>query len=95
MILNDPWSSLYGYPIGFTSNVPTNLDPGDSGNDASALIFGDFTQLMIAQFGDPSILVDPYSGSKAGTVRMVLYAELDVGVRNAVSFAKTDEVSVA
>ena len=50
---------------------------------------------MIAQFGDPSILVDPYSGSKAGTVRMVLYAELDVGVRNAVSFAKTDEVSVA
>ena len=51
--------------------------------------------MMIAQFGDPSVLVDPYSGSKAGTVRMVLYAELDVGVRNAVSFAKTDEVSVA
>jgi len=40
-------------------------------------------------------LVDPYSNSKAGTVRMVLHAELDVGVRNAVSFAKTDEVSIA
>ena len=26
---------------------------------------------------------------------MVLHAELDVGVRNAVSFAKTDEVSIA
>jgi HK97 family phage major capsid protein len=95
MILNDPWTSLYGYPVAFTSNVPTTLDPGDGGNDASALVFGDFSQLIIAQFGAPSILVDPYSNSKAGTVRMVLHAELDVGVRNAVSFAKTDEVSVA
>jgi HK97 family phage major capsid protein/HK97 family phage prohead protease len=95
MILNDPWNNLYGYPMAFTSNVPTNLDPGDGGNDASALIFGDFSQLMIAQFGAPSILVDPYSGSKAGTVRMVLHAELDVGVRNAVSFGITDEVSIA
>jgi HK97 family phage major capsid protein/HK97 family phage prohead protease len=95
MLLNDPWNNLYGYPAAFTSNVPTTLDPGDGGNDASALIFGDFSQLIIAQFGAPSILVDPYSGSKAGTVRMVLHAELDVGVRHAVSFGITDEVSIA
>ena len=95
MIMNDPWNNLYGYNAAFSSNVPTNLDPGDGGNDASALIFGDFSQLIIAQFGAPSIMVDPYTGSRAGTVRMVLHAELDVGVRNGVSFAKTDEVSVA
>jgi HK97 family phage major capsid protein/HK97 family phage prohead protease len=92
MLLNDPWNNLYGYPAAFSSNVPTTLDPGDGGNDASALIFGDFSQLIIAQFGAPSILVDPYTGSRAGTVRMVLHAELDVGVRNAVSFGITDEV---
>jgi len=95
MILNDPWNNLYGYPAAFTSNIPTDLDPGDAGNDASALIFGDFSQLMIAQFGAPSILVDPYTNSRAGSVRLVLHAELDVGVRNAVSFGITDEVSVA
>ena len=95
MLLNDPWDNLYGYPIQFTSNVPTNLDPGDGGNDASALVFGDFSQLIIAQFGAPSILVNPFSGDKSGTIRLTLLADVDVGVRNAVSFAKTDEVSIA
>ena len=95
MILNDPWNQLYGYPIEFTSNVPNNLNPGDGGTDASAVVFGDFSQLMIAQFGAPSILVDPFTNSRAGSVRLVLHAELDVGVRNAVSFAVTNEVSTA
>jgi len=95
MLMNDPWTTLYGYRTGFTSNVPTNLDPGDGRNDASALIFGDFSQLMVCLFGAPSVLVDPYTGSKSGTVRMSIFQEVDVAVRNGASFAKTDEVSVA
>ena len=95
MLLNDPWNNLYGYPVEFTGNVPSNLNPGDGGTDASALIFGDFSQLMIAQFGAPSILVNPFAGDKAGTIRLTLLGEVDVGVRNAVSFAVTNEVSTA
>ena len=95
MLLNDPWNNLYGYPVEFTGNVPSNLNPGDGGTDASALIFGDFSQLLIAQFGVPSILANPYAGDKAGTVRLTLLGEVDVGVRNAVSFAVTNEVSTA
>jgi len=94
-LLNDPWNSLYGYNAQFTSNVPTNLDPGDGGNDASALIYGDFSSYIIANHGAPSILVDPFSNSKAGTVRMVLHADVSMASRHDVSFAKTDEVSVA
>jgi len=95
MLLNDPWDNLYGYPIAFSTNVPSNLNPGDGGTDASALVMGDFSSLVIASFGAPSIMVDPYSNSKAGTVRMVLHTEIDTGVRHAASFAKTDEVSTA
>ena len=95
MLLNDPWNSLYGYPIAFSTNVPSDLDPGDGGSDASAMIFGDFSQLMIGLFGAPSIQVNPYTGQLAGTVRISIHQEVDVAVRNAVSFAITNEVSTA
>jgi HK97 family phage major capsid protein/HK97 family phage prohead protease len=95
MLLNDPWNNLYGYNAQFTANVPTNLDPGDGGSDASALIYGDWSQLMVGLFNSPSILVNPYAGDKAGTVRVTIHQEVDVAVRHNESFAKTDEVSVA
>ena len=95
MLLNDPWNNLYGYRAEFTSNVPSDLDPGDGGSDASALIFGDFSQLMVGLFGAPSVIVDPYTNSKSGDVVISIMQEVDVALRNAVSFAKTDEVSTA
>lgn len=95
MLMNDPWNSIYGYPAAFTSNVPSDLDPGDGGSDASAIIFGDFSQLLIGLFGAPSILVDETTGGLAGTVRVIIHQDVDVAVRNAASFAKSDEVSTA
>jgi HK97 family phage major capsid protein/HK97 family phage prohead protease len=95
MLLNDPWNNIYGYPAEFTSNVPSNLNPGDGGTDASALIYGDFSQLMVGLFGAPSILVDETTGGLAGTVRIIVHQDVDVALRNAASFAITDEVSTA
>ena len=95
MLLNDPWNAIYGYKAEFTTNVPSDLDPGDGGSDGSAIIFGDFSQLMIGLFGAPSILVDPYTGSSSGDVTINVFQEIDVAVRHAVSFAKSDEVSTA
>ena len=95
MLLNDPWNNIYGYRAEFTTNVPSNLDSGDGGSDASALIFGDFSQLMVGLFGAPSILVDPYTASASGDVTINVHQEVDVAVRNAESFAITDEVSTA
>ena len=50
---------------------------------------------MVGLFNSPSILVNPYAGDKAGTVRVTIHQEVDVAVRHNESFAKTDEVSVA
>lgn len=95
MLMDAPWNELYGYPIEFTANVLSTYDPGDGGNDASALIFGDFSQLMVGLFGAPSILVDETTGGLAGTVRIIVHQDVDIALRHTESFAITDEVSVA
>ena len=95
MLMDAPWNELYGYPIEFTANVLSTYDPGDGGNDASALIFGDWSQLMVGLFGAPSILVDETTGGLAGTVRIIVHQDVDIALRHAESFSITDEVSVA
>ena len=88
MILNDPYNNLYGYDIGITTNVPSDLTKGSTSGSCSALIFGDFSQLMLGVFGGgPDVLIDPYTNSASGSVRIVVHQEVDVAVRHAQSFA--------
>ena len=87
MILNDPWSSLYGYPIRFTTDVPSDLTKGSTSGSCSAMIFGDWSQLMMGSWGSsPDVLVDPY-GNNDGGVKIIVFAEVDAAVRHAQSFA--------
>jgi len=95
MLMDAPYNELYGYPIEFTANVLSTYDPGDAGNDASALFYGDFSQMMVGLFGAPSIIVDETTGGLAGTVRIIVHQDVDIAFRHLESFAKTDEVSVA
>jgi len=78
---------LNGYNAGVTNAVPSNLVKGTSGSTASAIIFGNFADLMIGMWGSLDIMVDPYTGSTAGTVRVVALQDVDVAVRNVESFA--------
>ena len=56
---------------------------GTAGN----LYFGNFSDLLIGMFGGLDIVVDPYTSSTSGTVRVVALQSCDVAVRHAVSFA--------
>jgi len=78
---------INGYKVGITNGVPSNLVKGTSGATCSAIIFGNFADLMIGLWGSLDIMVDPYTGSTAGTVRVVALQDVDVAVRNAESFA--------
>ena len=89
MLLNDPWSSLYGYPIRFSTDVPSNLTKGTTSGTCSALIFGDWSQLIMGSWGaSPDVLVDPY-GNNDGGVKIIVFSEIDAAVRHAQSFAIT------
>jgi HK97 family phage major capsid protein/HK97 family phage prohead protease len=77
---------LNGYRAGITNAVPSNLTKG-SGTNLSAIMFGNFADLLIGMWGGLDLTVDPYSGSTSGTVRVVALQDVDVAIRNAESFA--------
>ena len=53
---------------------------------AGDLYFGNFNDLLIGMFGGLDIVVDPYTASKSGTVRVVALQSVDAAVRHAASF---------
>lgn len=75
-----------GYRAAVTNAVPSNLTKG-TGTNLSAVIFGNFADLLIGMWGTLDLMVDPYSNSTSGTVRVVALQDVDVAVRHAESFA--------
>ncbi len=53
---------------------------------ANNYVFGNFSDLLVGFFGGLDIVVDPYSNSTSGTVRVVALQSMDTNVRHAVSF---------
>ena len=53
---------------------------------AGDAFYGNFNDLLIGFFGGLDIVVDPYTNSNSGTVRVVALQSMDVAVRHAVSF---------
>lgn len=78
---------LNGYRAAISNQVPSNLTKGSASGVCSAILFGNFADLLIGMWGGLDITVDPYTGSSAGTVRIVALQDVDINVRNAASFA--------
>ena len=69
-----------------SNNAPSNLTKG-SGTNLSAVIYGNFADLLIGMFGQLEILVDPYTDFAKGTVGVRALQSIDIAVRHAESFA--------
>ena len=78
---------LNGYQAAVTNAVPSNLTKGTSAGVASALIFGNFADLMIGMWGTTDLMRDPYANSTSGGVRIIALQDVDVQVRNIESFS--------
>lgn len=86
---------LNGYRAAITNAVPSNLTKGTASGVCSAILMGNFADLMIGMWGSTELLRDPYSGSTAGTVRIVSLQDVDVALRNVESFATMVDVLTA
>ena len=59
----------------------TNQVPGD------VVIYGNFNDLILADWAGIDVVVDPYTLKKQGMIEITVTLWCDVGVRHAVSFA--------
>lgn len=78
---------LNGYRAAVSNQVPSDLTKGASSGICSAIIFGNFADLLYGLWGTVDITVDPYTQATSGTVRVVALQDADVAVRHAESFA--------
>ena len=93
MIQESP-NELAGYPLASTNLVPSNLVEGSSGATLSALIFGDFADLLIGYWSELDILVNPFESTaySKGNVQVRGMATCDVKLRHPESFAAIQDM---
>lgn len=79
--------ALNGYPVYRTNQIPGNLTKG-SGTNLSAVIFGNFADLVIGEWGALEILPNIYGSLyTSGGVDIRAMQTVDIAVRQPASFA--------
>lgn len=94
-LLNNANDNLAGYNLGVSNHVPSDLTKGSSSGVCSALLFGNFNDLMIGQWGGLDIMVDPYTESKSAKSVIIANAYVDVAVAHPQSFAAIKDITIA
>lgn len=93
--LMDKTGEINGYPSVASNHVPSNLVKGTSGAVCSALIFGDFSQLLINQWGYMDLSVDEFSRKKEGIVEVTVNLFMDVLVKQPKAFTVVKDILTA
>ena len=90
-------ATLWGRRCEISQQVPSNLSKGNASGTCSAVIYGNWADLVVAQWGSPlDILVNPYGSSyAAGNVEIRAMSSLDIGVRHPESFAAMKDALTA
>ena len=86
---------LNGYRAAISTQVPSTLTKGTASGICHAIIFGDFSQLILAQWSGMDLVVDPYSLATSGQVQIVANTWWDVAVRHAEAFAAMKDALIA
>lgn len=84
-----------GYKFQSSNLVPKNLTKGTSTGNCHAGIFGDFSQLMIGEWGFADLTVDDISQKKSGNIEIVLNSFYDIAVRQAKAFTVVKDFTLS
>jgi len=81
------FGSLNGYRAGVSNNVSSALTKGTSSGVCSAIFYGNWSDLLIGEWGTAELLPDEVTQAANRIVRMHIYQTIDIAVRRAQSFA--------
>lgn len=90
-VWGDGDTPINGYRAEVTNMVPSNITKG-TGQNLSAIMFGNWSDMMIGMWGGLDLTVDPYTKAPSGTIRVVGLQDVDVAVRRTESFARFVDV---
>lgn len=92
-MISEGMGAMNGYKAMASNQVPSNLTKG-SGTNLSAAIFGNWADLIIAEWGVLEILPNPYgAGYNSGAVDIRVMQTVDIAVRHFESFAACTDLS--
>lgn len=75
-----------------TNNIPSNLTKG-TGTGLSGMIFGDFSDVVVTEWGSPEMIVDGLTQAKYGKLNLYMRQATDVLVKRPASFAVIKDIT--
>jgi hypothetical protein len=79
---------IIGYHAACTTQVPNTLTKsGASVSNLSAIIYGNWEDALIGQWGGMDMLINPFSKDSQGIIRINAWSFFDFNVRRPQSFA--------
>lgn len=84
---NNGNGTINGYRAMTSTLVPSTLTKGTASGTCHAVIFGNWRELVIGQWGGINLVVNPYSRDTEGLVRFTVNSFWDLAVRHAASFS--------
>ena len=80
---------INGYSVARTNQARSNLTKGSASGVASEVYFGNWSELLIGEWGVLEIVPNPYDSTafKQGGILLRAMQSIDVQVRHAASFA--------
>lgn len=88
-------NELAGFPLYASNQAPSNLTKGTSSGVCHAMIFGNFSEWVIAQWGGVDILMDPYTQAGLGLMRVQVNAYMDAKAYHPQSFAAIQDITIS
>jgi hypothetical protein len=85
-----------GYKAGVTNQLPKNgTGAGVTGAVLHTGIFGDWSQLVLADWGVVEVIYDPYTQAGAGAIVLTMRSLHDTAVRHIAAFAASNKIAVS